>query len=69
MIRPSGRQRRPNAREDAEARAEDLYKRMGASVKRMKAEAPILEFAALRDIRELLLHLVELVVLSAEEDR
>lgn len=70
MIRPGG-QRRPNAPKDAEARAEDLYKRMRASVDRMKGAdlAPHGEKTVLLDIRELLLHVVELVVLSVEEDR
>lgn len=69
MIGPSNRPRRPNAPADAEARAEALYQRMRASVDRMKGIQVQQEFAALRDIRELLLHLVELVALSVEEDR
>lgn len=72
MRRPGG-ERRPNAPADAEARAEDLYKRMRASVDRMKAQTAQLgenhQTWALLDIRELLLHVVELVALSAEEDQ
>lgn len=69
MIRPSNRPKRKDAPADAEARAEDLYQRMRASVEKMREvkfdhtaeDGYDLEY--LRDIRELLLHLVELVVL------
>lgn len=73
MKRPTNRPRRPSALKDAGARAEDLYERMGASVDRMKHEPGLSVEDTLEDmlfdIRELLIHLVELVVLSAEEDR